>query len=185
MLTLLLIGSTLTFAATNVDTSTEDSEDDFGLFNVEGYRLFRYRSPTPKSSEHATTLTTSSLLELLEKDKTVVLLDVQPLLWNRVFIQNEPRLHIPGSIWLPNVGRGELEPEWETYFRSNLAAITSGNKQRPLVIYCRADCWMSWNALKRASSWGYSALYWYRNGSDGWIEDNMDTSVATPVPFNP
>ncbi|MDO6514452.1 MULTISPECIES: rhodanese-like domain-containing protein [unclassified Neptuniibacter] len=180
-----MLGSTIAVAATNSDAYVEESDDDFGLFNVDGYRLFRYRSPTPNSSEHAETLTLSTLLALLEKDKNVVLLDVQPLLWNRVFIQKEPRLHIPGSLWLPNVGRGELEPEWEEYFRSNLTKITAGNKQRPIVIYCRADCWMSWNALKRASSWGYSRLYWYRNGSDGWIENNMETSVAQPIPFQP
>lgn len=161
----------------------DDSEDNFELFSIDGYRLVRYRSPTPKSSEHAVTLTTQELLELLQRNDQVLLLDVQPIQWNRVFIQKEPRLHIPGSIWTPNVGLGELEPAWEEYFRSNLVNITKGNKEHPLVIYCRADCWMSWNALKRASSWGYTNLYWYRNGSDGWIEHDLDTVTAQPVPF--
>jgi PQQ-dependent catabolism-associated CXXCW motif protein len=160
-------------------------QEDFDLFGIDGYRLFRYRSPTPKHSDHAQTLSTESLLALLKKPESPALLDVQPLPWNHVFIQKEPRLHIPGSTWIPNVGLGELTPEWELYFRFHLSKITKDNKKHPLVIYCRADCWMSWNALKRASSWGYSNLYWYRNGSDGWLEHDLETTTARPEPFKP
>ncbi len=39
---------------------------------------------------------------------------------------------------------------------------------RPFVFYCLANCWMSWNAAKRAASWGYTRVYWYRDGTDGW-----------------
>ena len=27
---------------------------------------------------------------------------------------------------------------------------------------------MSWNAAKRALSWGYSNVAWYPDGTDGW-----------------
>lgn len=163
--------------------SSEDFQDDFELFTIDGYRLLRYRSPTPLASEHAITLTTQALLKLMNRNAKVALLDVQPIQWNHVFIQKEPRLHIPGSTWTPNVGLGVLEPEWSDYFKFNLEKITQGNKNHPVVIYCNADCWMSWNALKRASAWGYTNLYWYRNGSDGWIDHDLDTVIAQPVPF--
>jgi PQQ-dependent catabolism-associated CXXCW motif protein len=79
-----------------------------------------------------------------------------------------PRLDIPGSIWLPDVGRGTLSPELEAWFRAELERVTAGNRAASLVFYCRADCWMSWNATKRALSWGYTAAQWYDEGTDGW-----------------
>jgi PQQ-dependent catabolism-associated CXXCW motif protein len=35
-----------------------------------------------------------------------------------------PRRDIPGSLWLPDIGRGALSPELETYFRDRLEAAT-------------------------------------------------------------
>ena len=157
--------------------------DDFELYSADGYRLFRYRSPTPLRSEYAETLNTQQLFTFLRSRNPPYLLDVQPVPWNRVFIDKEDRYHIPGSMWLPNVGLGELEEEWKEYFRSNLEKLTQSDKNAALVIYCRADCWMSWNALKRASGWGYTQLYWYRNGTDGWAEHELEMVKAIPVPF--
>lgn len=170
-------------AVFSAETTVQDTQDDFDLFSIEGYRLYRYRSPTPSHSEHAKTLSTSDVIQLLQRSVKPVLLDVQPVTWNTVFIEKEPRLHIPGSYWLPNVGLGELDPDWSEYFSRNLARMTNGDKNYPVIIYCRADCWMSWNALKRAASWGYTNLLWYRNGSDGWIENDLETVRAKPEPF--
>ena len=36
------------------------------------------------------------------------------------------------------------------------------------MVYCQADCWMSWNAAKRLLSYGYSNVAWYPEGTDGW-----------------
>lgn len=157
--------------------------DDFDLFTLDGYRLYRYRSPTPLSSEHAVTISTDEVVRMLEQESNIILLDVQPVQWNRVFIQKEPRRNIPGSTWLPNVGLGELDNEWMRYYRSHLVRLTSGDKEAAIIIYCRADCWMSWNALKRASEWGYKKLFWYRDGTDGWIENDLETTLAVPEPF--
>ena len=33
-------------------------------------------------------------------------------------------------------------------------SATAGIHGRPIVFYCLADCWMSWNAAKGAASWG-------------------------------
>ena len=32
------------------------------------------------------------------------------------------------------------------------------------MFYCRSDCWLSWNAARRAHQLGYRQLYWYRAG---------------------
>ena len=178
---LLLSLTTPLFAESEADVAA----DDFDLFNIDGYRIYRYRSPTPAGSEHAVTINTETLVAMLKQSPKPALLDVQPVTWNRVFLQKEPRLNIPGSTWTPNVGLGEIDDDWRQYFATHLQRITDNNKGYPVVIYCRADCWMSWNALKRAHGWGYSNLYWYRDGSDGWIEHDYKTAAATPIPFKP
>jgi PQQ-dependent catabolism-associated CXXCW motif protein len=161
-------------------------EDESELYTVEGYRLFRYRSPTPEQHDQATTVSTQQLVALLKQTPTPVLLDVQPLIWKSgFFIEKEPRLHIPGSRWIPNVGQGELEEAWAGYFQQHLQDVTQGRQDHPIVIYCTADCWMSWNAVKRAAQWGYSQLYWYRDGSDGWQEADLETAEGTPEKFTP
>jgi len=51
-----------------------------------------------------------------------------------------------------------------------------------VVFYCFADCWMGWNATKRAASWGFTRLYWYRDGIDGWEAAKLPVAEAEPVP---
>jgi PQQ-dependent catabolism-associated CXXCW motif protein len=161
-------------------------QDESELYTLEGYRLFRYRSPTPKQHDQATTLSTEQLVTLLQQTPTPVLLDVQPLIWKSgFFIEKKPRLHIPGSRWIPNVGQGEITEAWADYFLQHLQDITQGRQDYPIVIYCTADCWMSWNAVKRAAQWGYSHLYWYRDGSDGWQEADLETAEGKPEKFTP
>jgi hypothetical protein len=41
---------------------------------------------------------------------------------------------------------------------------------------------MSWNATKRATGWGYTNLYWYRDGIDAWEAARLQTADAQPVP---
>lgn len=172
---------------TNTDEQThwlENFQEDPELFSFDGYRIQRYRSPTPEHSKFATTLSTEDVQTLLVEQPQAILLDVQPLPWNGLFIHKKVRRkHIPGSVWLPNVGLGELEDDWSDYFSHHLSKLTKGNKQTPIVLYCRADCWMSWNAIKRAAEWGYNNLYWFRDGTDAWRENELEMVIAEPEPF--
>jgi PQQ-dependent catabolism-associated CXXCW motif protein len=89
---------------------------------------------------------------------------------------------IPGAIWLWDTGYEKLSPSEEARLENGLETATGGDKSAPLVIFCRADCWMSWNAAKRAVSLGYSAVNWFPGGSDGWLEAGGDGLVtAEPV----
>lgn len=65
----------------------------------------------------------------------------------------------------------------------NLQKATAGHLDQPLVFYCRSDCWLSWNAVKRAKALGYNNLYWYRDGLDAWQQANLPLQPAQPVPF--
>ena len=75
-----------------------------------------------------------------------------------------------------------LGTELETYFRDHLDAATRGHRDTAIVFYCLVDCWMSWNAAKRAASWGYTRVYWYPDGTDGWEAAKLPLAETEPVP---
>jgi PQQ-dependent catabolism-associated CXXCW motif protein len=152
----------------------------------EGYRMEDYRAPTPVTVAGGTVLDTDAAHKLWEAGGAVWI-DVLPTprrpenlpasaLWMPL-----PHRDIPGSVWLPDIGRGALSPELESYFRDYLKAATSGHRDVPVAFYCLADCWMSWNAAKRAASWGYTQIYWYRDGIDGWNAAKLPVADAEPV----
>ncbi len=47
--------------------------------------------------------------------------------------------------------------------------------QHPVLFFCLAECWMSWNAAKRALEYGYSNVFWYPEGTDGWRFEEWPT----------
>ena len=154
------------------------------LISPTGYRLSHYRSPTPASTEHARTLDTAALQQLLHEQPQTLLVDVYRRQWlNGQFIEDQPHANLPGSVWLANTGDGELEPLWQSYFSNNLRRLSHGDLQQPLVFYCRSDCWLSWNAIKRAAALGYQNLYWYRDGIDAWEQAGLSLQPAQPQPF--
>ncbi|HEX5077859.1 MAG TPA: quinoprotein dehydrogenase-associated putative ABC transporter substrate-binding protein, partial [Geminicoccaceae bacterium] len=137
----------------------------------DGYRTERYRAATPATLEGATVVDTAALRKLIESDRPI-LIDVMSkptgpegeAAW-----QPPPPKHLPGSVWLPNVGLGSLSPEFAAYFADNLEALTEGDAARPRVFYCDANCWFGYNAAKRAvRELGYSHVYWYPEGVEGW-----------------
>jgi len=97
---------------------------------------------------------------------------------------NTPRLSLPGATWLPEVGRGSLTDIMQHYFEDNLQELTDGDKARQLLFFCVDNCWMSWNAAQRAASMGYSEVYWFREGTDGWTALDLPLEPVDPVPVN-
>ncbi len=96
--------------------------------------------------------------------------------------RDAPRSDIPGSVWLPETGYGELAPQMQRYFEQGLARATANNKTKPLVFYCLANCWMSWNTAKRALTLGYTHVYWYPDGTDGWAQAEHPLEPRQPEP---
>ena len=153
----------------------------------ERYRTEDYRAPTPTTLRGARIITTAEA-EALWKAGTAAFVDVMPhaprppdlpmgTIW-----REKGRLNIPGSIWLPDTGYGELSPAMEQYLRAGLEQVTGGDRAKPVVIYCVRDCWMSWNAAKRAISLRYAAVAWYPDGTDGWQDAGLPLSEARPRP---
>ncbi|MFI5013516.1 MAG: PQQ-dependent catabolism-associated CXXCW motif protein, partial [Hyphomicrobiales bacterium] len=99
--------------------------------------------------------------------------------------RDKPREDIPHSIWLPDTGYGELHASMEAYFRDGLRRASHGDLATALVFYCLADCWQSWNAAKRAVSFGYTAVIWYRDGTTGWEEAGHPLEQRSPEPRPP
>ncbi|MCO7555328.1 PQQ-dependent catabolism-associated CXXCW motif protein [Metapseudomonas otitidis] len=154
------------------------------LFSPDGYRITQYRSPTPARHEQARTLDTEGLRQLLAHEPRTRLVDVYRRTWlNERFIPDEVHANLPGSLWLANTGDGALAPDWQAYFSRNLERISQGDKDWPLVFYCRSDCWLGWNAARRAHALGYRNLYWYRDGIDAWQQAGLPLTPAEPQPF--
>jgi PQQ-dependent catabolism-associated CXXCW motif protein len=91
-------------------------------------------------------------------------------------------MSIAGAHWLPNVGYGVLSPQFEDYFRTRLEQLTGGDRAKPVVFFCLKDCWMSWNAAKRARAWDYTTVVWFRDGTDGWQDAGRELVKVEPVP---
>ncbi|NBF06658.1 PQQ-dependent catabolism-associated CXXCW motif protein [Pseudomonas sp. Fl5BN2] len=173
--TLALLSLSLTLGMAHAETP---------LFSAEGYRTSLYRSPTPTRIEAAQIIDTPGLQALLQQQPNPLLIDVYRRQWLQGrFIDSEPHANLPGSHWLANTGDGELNPEWQAYFTGNLQRLSNADPQRALVFYCRADCWLSWNAVKRAAALGYKNIYWYRDGLDAWEAASLPVVAARPESF--
>jgi PQQ-dependent catabolism-associated CXXCW motif protein len=51
-----------------------------------------------------------------------------------------------------------------------------------MVFYCKPDCWMSWNAARRALSLGYTRVDWYPDGAAGWKQAGYPLERREPMP---
>ncbi len=91
-----------------------------------------------------------------------------------------PRRDIPGSIWMPDVGRGAISPALNAWFANHLRAAVDAHPSQPVVFYCLSHCWMSWNAARRAVMLGIPHVAWYPDGSDGWEAAGHSLAVASP-----
>ena len=152
-----------------------------------GYRMSEFRTPVPCSLAGATVVTTGELRVRIERESPL-LVDVLPSPRRpEGLAEGTPwlppaRRNIPGTVWLPNTGFGELPVEEENYLRANLERLTRGDRSRAIVFYCLADCWMSWNAARRAVAWGYTSVIWYPDGTDEWEAAGLPLEDSSPVP---
>lgn len=149
-----------------------------------GYRLDNYRAPVPATLAGAEVVHLAGMRDLVGK-ASVVLVDVLPAPRRPAEMRPgmpwlpEPHRSLPGAVWWPDVGRGALAPALEATFHERLASV---GKNRRVVFFCLSECWMSWNAAKRAVRWGYRVI-WYPDGVDRWEAAGLATEVVRPVPL--
>ncbi len=153
-----------------------------------GYRGPPYSAPVPDTLAGATVIDTETAAGL-HRDGTAVFIDVMPRdvrpadLPEGTIWRDKPRDSIPGAIWLPNTGFEALSPKEEDYLRRGVEQATNGNKDQPIVIFCRAECWMSWNVAKRALEMGYTRVNWYPDGPEGWVTLPDNPPLVRVEPF--
>ncbi len=141
----------------------------------QGYRMDEFRSPVPATLQGAKALTSDEAADLWNKN-AAVFVDVYPQapkpanLPAGTFWRDPSHRSIEGAHWLPNVGYGALSDDMQDYFTTRLETLTGGKRDAAIVFFCLKDCWMSWNAAKRAMGLGYTNVMWFSDGTDGWQE---------------
>lgn len=173
-------------AGTAATGNSDGGPEDFDA--ATGYRIARYRSPVPADVPGGVRVGVDEI-DVLVEQRRAILLDVMPSDGAGLLPSGEwatkRHMTIPGSTWLPDVGRGRIDARLETYLARNLTQLTGGDTARPMIIFCQSDCWMGWNAVQRIHKLGYRSLYWYPDGVDGWRDWDRGFAPAVPVPVSP
>ncbi len=156
----------------------------------DGYRMEEYRAPVPDRLTGGTVLDVGTARDLWERD-AAAFVDVLPRtprprgLPEGTIWREPPHETIPGALWLPNTGYGEIAEVTRAYFLDGLADATGGDPDAAIVFFCKADCWMSWNAARRAIAEGYGDVRWMPEGVDGWAAAGYDLEVVEARPEAP
>lgn len=155
----------------------------------DAYRGEPYRAPVPATLRGAQVINAAQAIAL-HAEGQAVFLDILPRkarpegLPEGTVWREPPHQTIPGALWLWNTGYERLDPEEQARLRAGLEQATGGDPDAPVVFFCRADCWMSWNAARRAVEWGYGAVIWFPGGTEDWQEAGGPELVPAP-PFEP
>lgn len=142
--------------------------DQPSLFNEGGYRTGQYRAPVPDRAGDAETIDIDQLRDRIAQGW--VALDVTGAqhfdiddLGNWTLPQ--PHLSLPGAHWLPVVGWGDLQRWQQDYLADSLTRITGGDHEAGVAVFCKVDCWLSWNAARRIMAMGYRNVAWFPGGN--------------------
>lgn len=155
-------------------------------FDAEGYRAARYRAPVDRLPAPARRIALDRALRWHARGEALFV-DVLPVeggfrdpLTGRWRL-SLPHATIPGAQWHPETGRAAPDP---VLWREVESAVKAARKARPrlsIVVFCRADCWMGWNAARRLARGGVARVYWLAEGIDGWNASGRPLDDARPV----
>lgn len=154
------------------------------LFDAAGYRAARYRGPVHRAPEGVGRIAPVALAGL-RPDVDAIFVDVLPVeggyreddgRWRLA----QPHNTIPGAHWFPEAGRAAPPPAILSAFERRVAQLAGGDKNRMIVTFCLADCWMGWNAARRLRALGYRNVWWLAEGTDGWMDLRLPLSPAVP-----
>lgn len=169
-------------AALNLAPARAEQVD--ALFNNDGYRVGHYRAPARRAPDGVVRIAPAAAARL-RPDVDVLFIDVLPAEGGHRQADGRWRLarpheSIPGAHWFPESGRGELAAGIEDWFLSGIARLSHGRRDRPIILFCLSDCWMSWNAARRLKAQGYRQVWWLAEGADGWRDLGLPLTPVTP-----
>ena len=155
---------------------------DDALFDGEGHRRARYRAPVNRDPAPARRIALADALKL-RPGENALFIDVLPAeggvrdaatgRWTLA----EPHETIPGARWFPEVGRAPVDA---VLWAGLVAAVRARHPGWPVVVFCRADCWMSWNAARRLALGGMSGAFWLAEGIEGWHDAARPLAPVQP-----
>jgi len=156
------------------------------VFDAHGYRTARYRTPVTADPAPAARIALPAAIELA-KQGDALFIDVMPAeggvrdpttgRW-RLSLEHET---IAGAAWHPETGRSPVDPILWRGLERAVAKARKRQPARPVVVFCRTDCWMSWNAARRLASRGIHGVWWLSEGTDGWHATGLKLVTARPV----
>ncbi|WCP13698.1 hypothetical protein sphantq_02134 [Sphingobium sp. AntQ-1] len=155
------------------------------LFDPAGYRIAYYRAPVRQPPVGVGRIAPAAAAQLVP-GRDALFIDVLPAEGGHREADGRWRLaaphdSIPGAHWFPETGRGALAPGIDAWFAQGVARLTKGRRDAMLILFCRADCWMGWNAAKRLQAAGYSNVWWLAEGTDGWSDLKKPLSRVEPA----
>ena len=150
---------------------------------VSGLRIAAYRAPLPDTVPGGRVVGADQVAALARGG--ALLIDTLPAPGHRIrddggWIIPERHDTLPGAYWLPEIGRGDIDLEIRDYLARALAGCDTA---QPMVVFCRSDCWMSWNAVQQIAALGFTDLAWYPGGIEDWADHGRATEPARPLPM--
>lgn len=166
--------ATMPSGAAGAQASTEASGVELAAdFDAAGYRAQRHRAPVTRDPRPAPRIALVAALGL-SPGRDALFLDVLPAIGgvrdprSGKWRLGEEHLTIPGAAWHPEAGRSDPDPAlWQALLRE-VAAARRSDPTRPVVVFCRTDCWMGWNAARRLALGGIGNVWWLAEGIEGW-----------------
>lgn len=154
-----------------------------------GYRIASFRAELPSAVSGGSLVDIDALEAMIAQDKPllidVVSAETSLSEWFRDWLRGHPpeRKQIAGSIWLPRLGEGKLSQQEAGDQKRQLLILTTGSLDQPMVFYCLSNCWVSWNAARRAVSFGFRKVFWYRDGIEVWLDAGLPVQDAPHSPI--
>lgn len=159
-------------------------------FDAEGYRSTRFRAPVDRLPSPAQRIALADALELAP-GRDALFVDALPVqAGHRDAATGQWRLSeqhetIPGAVWHPETGRSPPDPLLWQGLVDAVAAARRAKPGLPVVVFCRTDCWMAWNASRRLAKAGLRRVYWLAEGIEGWRDAGRPLVPAEPVAIAP
>jgi PQQ-dependent catabolism-associated CXXCW motif protein len=181
------IGTLLAFGLLSVASTAYAAGDALpdGVDPTTGFRMGNYRAPTPDTIPGGKVLTNEEALAASKGGRVMIDVVAEGVTIDaptQKIVVSKPHDTIPGAIWMPGVGPGEIDAATTRYLEEGLTELTKGDKAGPLMFFCKADCWHSWNTARRAVLAGYTNVGWYPLGADGWRDQGLTLVPVEPRP---